>query len=114
MVKLLSPIGPYDVKLDTMNNVENNEALLKRDTTNRILTSHYSNIETAGDRATTLLDAHTNLGARRSGEKSASGRTLRPLDQRQPSNNCSMRYGQRSLQGGRFKNWGRILISKSA
>jgi hypothetical protein len=25
-----------------------------------------------------------------------------------------MRYGQRSLQGGRFKNWGRILISKSA
>jgi hypothetical protein len=63
VVKLLTPIGPYDVKLDAMNNVENNEALLKRDTTNRILANHYSNIETA-ERQTddALLDAHTALG----------------------------------------------------
>lgn len=63
VVKLLSPIGPYDVKLDAMNSVENNEALLKRDTTNRILANHYSNIETAERQSDdALLDAHTNLG----------------------------------------------------
>ena len=47
VVKLLSPIGPYDVKLDAMNSVETNEALLKRDTTNRILAYHYGHVETA-------------------------------------------------------------------
>jgi hypothetical protein len=63
VVKLLSPIGPYDVKLDAMNNVENNEALLKRDTTNRILANHYSNIDTAERQSDdALLDAHTVLG----------------------------------------------------
>jgi hypothetical protein len=62
IVKLLSPIGPYDVKLDAMNNVETSEALLKRDTTNRILAHHYDNIETAerqGDDA--LLEIHTTV-----------------------------------------------------
>jgi len=63
IVKLLSPIGPYDVKLDAMNSVENNEALLKRDTTNRILINHYSNIETAERQSDEAwLDAHTVLG----------------------------------------------------
>ena len=62
IVKLLSPIGPYDIKLDAMNNVENNEALLKRDTTNRILANHYSNIETAERQSDDAwLDAHTAL-----------------------------------------------------
>ena len=62
VVKLLSPIGPYDVKLDAMNSVENNEALLKRDTTNRILANHYSNVETAERQSDdALLDAHTSV-----------------------------------------------------
>jgi hypothetical protein len=60
IVKLLSPIGPYDIKLDAMNNVETNEALLKRDTTNRILANHWSNIETAERQSDDVwLDAHT-------------------------------------------------------
>jgi hypothetical protein len=60
IVKLLSPIGPYDVKLDAMNNVETNHALLKRDTTNRILAHHYGNIETAEVQANDrLFDIHT-------------------------------------------------------
>jgi hypothetical protein len=45
LVKVLSPVGPYDVKLDAMNNVENHESLLKRDTTNSILANHYSHVE---------------------------------------------------------------------
>jgi len=48
LVKILSPLGPYDVKLDAMNDVETTEALLKRDTTNRIIAHQYANIETAG------------------------------------------------------------------
>ena len=62
VVKLLSPIGPYDVKLDAMNNVENNEALLRRDTTNRILAYHYDHVETVERQADdTLKDIHSNL-----------------------------------------------------
>jgi len=62
IVKLLSPIGPYDVKLDAMNSVETSEALLKRDTTNRILAHHYDHIEAAerqGNEA--LLEIHTTV-----------------------------------------------------
>jgi hypothetical protein len=62
LVKMLSPIGPYDVKLDAMNNVETNEALLKRDTTNRIITYHYAQVETAERQADdVLMDVRTKL-----------------------------------------------------
>jgi hypothetical protein len=42
IVKLLSPVGPYDVKLDAMNSVETNEAILQRDATIRALVDRYS------------------------------------------------------------------------
>ena len=62
IVKVLSPIGPYDVKLDAMNSVETTEALLRRDTTNRILTHHYGNVEAAERQGNdSLLELHTNL-----------------------------------------------------
>jgi Domain of unknown function (DUF4407) len=62
VVKLLSPIGPYDVKLDAMNSVETNEALLKRDTTNRILGHHYGQVETAERQADdALMEIHTSV-----------------------------------------------------
>jgi hypothetical protein len=47
LVKLLSPIGSYDVKLGAMFSVDTTEALLKRDTTNRVLAYQYGNVETA-------------------------------------------------------------------
>lgn len=53
LVKLLSPIGSYDVKLDAMNSVETTEANLKRDTTNRILTHHYALAESEATSAET-------------------------------------------------------------
>src|SRR5262245_37448597 len=62
LVKVLSPVGPYDIKLDAMNNVESNEALLKRDTTNRILQHHYAHVETAELQADdNLIDIRTKL-----------------------------------------------------
>src|SRR5262245_29430253 len=62
LVKLLSPIGPYDVKLDAMNNVETTETLLKRDTTNRIIAYHYAQVEAAEHQADdTLLEVRTKL-----------------------------------------------------
>jgi len=62
IVKLLTPVGPYDVKLDAMNSVETTEALLKRDTTNRILAHHYGHVETVERHANdALMDAHTNV-----------------------------------------------------
>jgi Domain of unknown function (DUF4407) len=62
LVKLISPIGPYDVKLDALNNVETNETLLKRDTTNRIIAHQYGHIETAELHANdTLMDIRTKL-----------------------------------------------------
>jgi hypothetical protein len=62
LVKLLSPVGPYDVKLDAMNSVETTEALLKRDTTNRIIAHHYAQIETSERQADdTLADIRTQL-----------------------------------------------------
>jgi hypothetical protein len=54
LVKILSPLGPYDVKLDAMNDVETNEALLKRDTTNRIIAHQYLQIESAGKAETSI------------------------------------------------------------
>jgi hypothetical protein len=47
LVKLLSPVGPYDVKLDAMNSTENHEAVLKRDTTMRVASHHYERTERA-------------------------------------------------------------------
>jgi len=51
LVKLVSPIGSYDVKLDAMFSSDTTEALLKRDTTNRVLAYHYSTAETAAREA---------------------------------------------------------------
>jgi hypothetical protein len=62
MVKLLSPIGPYDVKLDALNSAETHEALIKRDTAVRIATHHYEQIERAELQADdALLDIRTTL-----------------------------------------------------
>jgi hypothetical protein len=47
LVKLLSPIGSYDVKLDAMYSADTTEARLKRDVTNRVLAYHYGTVETA-------------------------------------------------------------------
>ena len=61
-MKLLSPVGPYDVKLDAINSVEINEALLKRDTSIRIANHHYAHAETAERLADdSLLDIRTTL-----------------------------------------------------
>jgi len=51
LVKLISPIGPYDVKLDALNSVGTTEAILKRDTTNSIATQHYALVEKAEHQA---------------------------------------------------------------
>lgn len=51
LVKLLSPIGSYDVKLDAMYSVDTTEARLKRDTTNRVLAYHYGTVETEAHQA---------------------------------------------------------------
>ncbi|HYR85643.1 MAG TPA: DUF4407 domain-containing protein [Terriglobia bacterium] len=62
LVKLLSPVGPYDVKLDAINSVEVNEAFLKRDTSIRITNHHYAHAETAERQADdTLLGIRTTL-----------------------------------------------------
>jgi hypothetical protein len=42
LVKLMSPIGAYDVKLDALHTVDTTEAILKRDTATRIATYHYA------------------------------------------------------------------------
>jgi hypothetical protein len=47
LVKVLSPIGPYDLKLDALNSVETHEMLLKRDTAIQIATHHYELVEKA-------------------------------------------------------------------
>jgi hypothetical protein len=47
LVKVLSPIGPYDIKLDALNSVETNEMLLKRDTAIQIAAHHYVLVEKA-------------------------------------------------------------------
>jgi hypothetical protein len=65
LVKLLSPIGPYDVKLDALNSVGTNEALLKRDAAMRIARHHYAHVERAEIQADdTLLDIRTTLARR--------------------------------------------------
>ena len=64
LVKLLSPVGPYDVKLDAMNSVENAESILKRDTASRIAIHHYELVEKAERRADDqLLDIRTTLAS---------------------------------------------------
>ena len=47
LVKVLSPLGPYDLKLDALNSVETNEMNLKRDTAMQIATHHYELVEKA-------------------------------------------------------------------
>jgi hypothetical protein len=62
LVKLISPIGAYDVKLDALYDVDTTEAFLKRDTANRIASYHYGLVEKAeqqGDDA--LLDIRAVL-----------------------------------------------------
>jgi len=41
LVKVISPLGAYDVKLDALYTVDTTEAILKRDTAIRIATYHY-------------------------------------------------------------------------
>ncbi len=57
LVKLLSPVGPYDVKVDAMNRVENHEAILKRDTSIRVADHHYERVEKTELRANDHLAA---------------------------------------------------------
>jgi hypothetical protein len=45
LVKLLSPIGPYDIKVDAMNAAEAHEAMLKRDTVMKVATHHFAQLE---------------------------------------------------------------------
>ena len=62
LVKLLSPVGPYDVKLDAMNSVETTESILKRDTASRIAIHHYELVEKAERQADDqFLDIRTSL-----------------------------------------------------
>jgi hypothetical protein len=64
LVKLLSPVGPYDVKLDAMNGVETAEIILKRDTSTRIASHHYSLVEHAERQADDeFLDIRTALAS---------------------------------------------------
>jgi hypothetical protein len=51
LVKVLSPVGPYDIKLDALNSVETNEMLLKRDTAIQIAAHHYELVEKAERKA---------------------------------------------------------------
>ncbi len=62
IVKLLSPIGPYDVKVEAINTAETHESLLQRDTRMRIATHHYGHVETAERQADdTFLDIRSAL-----------------------------------------------------
>jgi len=64
LVKLLSPVGPYDIKLDAMNSVENAETILKRDAASRIAVHHYELTEKAERQADDeFLDIRTNLAS---------------------------------------------------
>jgi len=51
LVKLISPIGAYDVKLDALHNVDTTEAILKRDTANTIAAHHYALVEKSEQQA---------------------------------------------------------------
>ena len=81
LVKLLTPIGPYDVKLDAINAAESHETLLQRDTRMRITTHHYTHVETAERQAddtffgirSTLAEEDLHDKARRWKESKASG-----------------------------------------
>ena len=64
LVKLLSPVGPYDIKLDAMNSVENAETILKRDTASRIAVHHYELTEKAERQADDeFLDIRNTLAS---------------------------------------------------
>jgi hypothetical protein len=47
LVKLLAPIGPYDIKVEALNAADNHESLLQRDTRIGITSHHYAHVETA-------------------------------------------------------------------
>jgi hypothetical protein len=47
LVKVLSPLGPYDLKLDALDSVETSEMNLKRDTAIHIAAHHYELVEKA-------------------------------------------------------------------
>jgi hypothetical protein len=51
LVKLMSPIGAYDVKLDALHTTDTTEAILKRDATTRIATQHYALVERSEQQA---------------------------------------------------------------
>jgi len=62
LVKVLSPVGPYDIKLDALNSVETNEMLLKRDTAIQIAAHHYELVEKAERQADDqFFDIRTSL-----------------------------------------------------
>lgn len=62
LVKLLSAVGPYDVKLDAINRAEIHEMLLRRGLAVRLADQHYANAERAGLQAEdALLDLRTSL-----------------------------------------------------
>jgi len=47
LVKLMSPIGPYDVQIDASHATSNHETILKRDASMRVASHHYELTETA-------------------------------------------------------------------
>ncbi len=62
LVKLMSPIGPYDVKVDALTAADDHESILQRDTRMRITTHHYEHVETAERQADdTFLEIRTGL-----------------------------------------------------
>jgi hypothetical protein len=62
LVKVLSPVGPYDIKLDALNSVETNEMLLKRDTAIHIAAHHYELVGKAERQADDqFFDIRTSL-----------------------------------------------------
>ena len=47
LVKLMSPIGPYDVQIDAIHGISNHETILKRDVSMRVASHHYELTESA-------------------------------------------------------------------
>ena len=62
LVKVLSPVGPYDLKLDALNSVETNEMNQRRDTAMQIAAHHYELVEKAERQADDqFCDLRTSL-----------------------------------------------------
>jgi hypothetical protein len=81
LVKLLTPVGPYDVKLDALNSVETNESILRRDTATRIANHHYSLVEKAERQADDeFLDIRTTLASGELGRKGEQWKKTRAED----------------------------------